>query len=146
MREKSISSSTVRICAGGKLTGYKGKMPGVLEEIILAFNEQKPLLLLGAFGGVVGDVCKLLLTSDVPDTLTENWQISHNEGYSDLQELSRSYGHDSDYKAVTASISSFSVTELASRCGFDETDYKRLMISPFVDECVYLIIKGLNGK
>ena len=84
MREQSISSSTARICAGGRLTGYKGKMPGILEEIVLTFNEKKPIFLLGAFGGVVGDVCKLLLTSDVPERLTENWQISHNAGYSEL--------------------------------------------------------------
>lgn len=146
MREKSISSSTARICAGGRLTGYKGKMPGVLEEIILALNEQKPIYLLGAFGGVVGEVGKLLMTDDVPKTLTEDWQISHNEGYSDLQELARSHGYDCDYEAITASIRSHSVSELASRCGLDENEYKRLMVSPFADECVYLILKGLKGK
>lgn len=146
MRVNSISASTARICAGGKFSGYKGKMPGVLEEIILAFNEQKPIFLLGAFGGVVGDVCKILLTSDVPETLTENWQISHNEGYSDLQDLARSHGHASDYEAITASIRSLRVSELASHCGLEEVEYKRLMESPFVDECVYLILKGLKGK
>jgi hypothetical protein len=146
MREKSISTSTARICAGGKLRGYKGKMPGVLEEIILALTEQKPIFLLGGFGGVVGDVCKLLLTSDVPETLTENWQISHNEGYSDLQELARSHGHDSNYDAITAFIGSHRVSELASRCGLEEVEYKRLLESSFVDECVHLILKGLKGK
>jgi len=145
MREKSISSSTARICAGGRLTGYKGKMPGVLEEILLALNEQKPIFLLGAFGGVVGDVCRLLLNADVPESITENWQITHNEGYSDLQELARSHGHGCDYEAITTSISSHSVSELASRCGLDENEYTRLMVSPFVDECVYLILKGLKG-
>jgi len=146
MRQKSISSSSVRICAGGKLSGYKGKMPGVLEEIILALNAQKPIFLLGAFGGVVGDVCKLILTNEVPNTLTGAWQISHNEGYSDLQELARSYGHDSDYELITESIQKLSISELSSRCGLDENEYKRLMKSPFVDECVYLILKGIKGK
>jgi hypothetical protein len=145
MREKSISSSTARICAGGRLTGYQGKMPGVLEEIVLALNEQKPIFLLGAFGGVVGDVCSLLQNAVVPESLTEHWQISHIEGYSDLQELARSHGHGCDYVAITAFISSHSVSELATRCGLDENEYKRLMISPFVDECVYLILKGLEG-
>lgn len=146
MREKSITSSTARICAGGRLAGYKGKMPGVLEEIVFALNAQKPIFLLGAFGGVVGVVCKLLLTADVPAPLTEKWQISHNGGYSDLQELARSYSHDCDYEAITTSIRSHSVSELASRCGLDENEYKRLMASPFADECVYLILKGLKGK
>ncbi|HFD32967.1 MAG TPA: TIR domain-containing protein [Gammaproteobacteria bacterium] len=146
MRENSISSSTARICAGGRLAGYKGKMPGVLEEIVLALNKQKPIYLLGAFGGVVGDVCKLLLSADVPESLAENWQITHNEGYSDLQELARSHGHGCDYETITVSLGSHSVSELASRCGLEENEYKRLMVSPFVGECVYLILKGLKGK
>jgi hypothetical protein len=145
MREKSVSSSTARICAGGRLTGYKGKMPGVLEEIVLALNEHKPIFLLGAFGGVVGDVCNLLQNAVVPESLTEHWQISHIEGYSDLQELARSHGHGCDYVAITASISSHSVSELATRCGLDENEYRHLMVTPFVDECVYLILKGLKG-
>lgn len=146
MRNESIASSTTRICAGGKLTGYKGKMPGVLEEIILAINEHKPMFLIGAFGGVVGDVCKLILSHDVPETLTENWQISNNAGYSDLQELASSSGHGSDYEAITQSIKQLNVSILARRCGLNEMEYKRLMVSPFVDECVYLILKGLKEK
>lgn len=146
MREKSISSSSARICAGGRLTGYKGKMPGILEEILLALDERKPIYLLGAFGGVVGEVSRLLSTSVVPEPLTEHWQITHNEGYSDLQELARSRGYGCAYGEITATISNHSVSELASRCGLDENDYKRLMVSPFVDECAYLILKGLKGK
>ena len=146
MREKSISSSTVRICAGGRLAGYKGKMPGVLEEIILAFNERKPVYLLGAFGGVVGDVCRLLLSTDVPESLTESWQITHNESYSDLQKLARSHQNECDYEVIATSISGHSISELASRCGLDENEYKRLMETPFVDECIYLVLKGLKER
>jgi len=145
MRKKSIFSSTARICVGGSLTGYKGKMPGVLEEILLAINEQKPIFLLGAFGGVVGEVCTLVLTHDVPETLTEGWQVSHNAGYSDLQKLARSNGHGTDYKVITESMKQLSISQLAKRCGLEVSEYKRLMMSPFIDECVYLILKGLKG-
>ena len=144
MRQNSISSSTVRICAGGKQLGYKGKMPGVLEEIIIAINAKKPLFLLGAFGGVVGDVCKLILNDEVPVALTEDWQLSHNACYSDLQELARTYRHESNYDLIIETIRSLNISELSSRCGLDENEYKQLMISPFIDECVYLILKGLN--
>ncbi len=146
MRQKSISSSTARICAGGMLSGFKGKMPGILEEIVLALKAQKPIFLLGAFGGVVGDVCKIILTDEVPDTLTGAWQLDHNEGYSDLQELAGSYGHDCDYELIINYIQKLSISDLSSHCGLDDDEYKRLMISPFVDECIYLVLKGLNRK
>lgn len=144
MRKQSIFSSTARICAGGKLSGYKGKMPGVLEEILLALEAKKPMYLLGAFGGVVSDVCNLILNDIIPEPLTEKWQMLHNEGYSDLQELARSRGHDSNYVEISEVLKNLSTLELASRCGLDENEYKRLMISPFIDECIYLILKGLK--
>lgn len=145
MREKSISNSTVRICAGGKLSGYKGKMPGVLEEVILALNAKKPIFLLGAFGGVIGDVCAVILDNEVPDSLTENWQISHNEGYFDLQKIARSKEHHCDYDSVVKTLKRFNVSELSARAGLTELEYKRLMLSPFIDECTYLILKGLSA-
>jgi hypothetical protein len=144
MRKKSISNSTARICAGGKLSGYKGKMPGVLEEVILALNAEKPVFLLGAFGGVIGDVCTVILDDIVPDSLTEDWQVLHNEGYSDLQKIARSKGHHCDYDTVVNTLKRLNVSELSARAGLTELEYKRLMLSPFIDECNYLILKGLS--
>ena len=145
MREKSISNSTVRICAGGKVSGYKGKMPGVLEEVILALNAEKPVFLLGAFGGVVGDICTVILDNEVPDSLTENWQIFHNEDYSDLQKIARSNGHYCDYDSVVNTLKRINLSKLSAQVGLTELEYKRLMLSPFIDECTYLILKGLSA-
>lgn len=146
MRKSSIFSSHVRICAGGKTSGYKGKMPGVLEEIVFAINAGKPLYLLGAFGGVVGDVCKVILGSETPDTFTESWQVSENEKYEEVQAIARSHGQDSDYRLIVDNIRSVSLIELSNQCGLNEAEYRRLMASPFIDECIHLIIKGLKHK
>ena len=40
-----------RVCLGGKTSGYEGKEPGIIEEARLALELDKPLLLLGGFGG-----------------------------------------------------------------------------------------------
>ena len=40
-----------RICLGGKTKGYEGVEPGVMEEARLALEYNKPLYLLGGFGG-----------------------------------------------------------------------------------------------
>ncbi len=144
MREKSIEPSTARICAGGKLSGYKGKMPGVLEEIVLALSSQKPTFLLGAFGGVVGSVSNVLLKKAVPEVLTEDWQISHNSGYAELQAIAKSHGKECDYSAVIDFLQKQSVSDIAALCGLSEDEYIRIMHSPFIDECLYLILKGLN--
>lgn len=145
MREKSIASSTIRICAGGKLSGYKGKMPGVLEEIVLSLNSQKPTFLLGAFGGVVGNVCCVLLNKTVPEALTEEWQTTHNAGYSDIQAIAKTHGNECDYSSVTDMLLRQHISDIASRCGLSEDDYIRVMRSPFVDECLHLILKGIKN-
>jgi hypothetical protein len=144
MREKSISTSTARVCAGGRQSGYKGKMPGVLEEIMLALDEAKPIFLLGGFGGIVGDVCSGILNDDVPDSLTEDWQISHNEGYAELQKIAHTHGRSSDYEAIARTIRQLKISEIAARAGLEELEYRKLMSSTFVDECVYLVLKGLR--
>ncbi len=144
MREQSIASSTARICAGGKLDGYKGKMPGVLEEILIALDQSKPVFLLGAFSGVVGEVCKTINEGTISGFLTEAWQIEHNCGYSDLQKLSRENGYHTDYNQIKEILEGVQISELARKTGLSEDEYMRLMKSPFVDECVHLILKGLG--
>ncbi len=145
MREQSIGSSTIRICAGGRLLGYKGKMPGILEEIVLSINFNKPLFLLGAFGGMVEKVCYILLNKDVPEELTEEWQVGHNLGYSDVQALAKVHKNECDYRTVAETIKNIKLSDLASRCGLSEEEYIMAMGSPFIDECLHLIMKGIKN-
>ncbi|MHB8111705.1 MAG: TIR domain-containing protein [Syntrophorhabdaceae bacterium] len=144
MRLNSIDSSDVRICAGGRLFDYSGKMPGVLEEILIAIEKKKPLFLLGAFGGVVGDICKVLRGEPYPASLTESWQLTHNVGYVDLQMIARAQGMHADYKLVKTTLLGIDLPKLYKSAGLDKRSYLRLMQSPFVDECVYLIKQGLK--
>lgn len=144
MREKSIETSHARICAGGKLAGYNGKMPGVLEEIIISIEQHKPIFLLGAFGGVVGDVCKSITNKAISTPITEHWQITNNVGYSELQERAKQENQNADYAKIKTIFEDISVEELARSSGLNSDDYYRLMESPFVDECVHLVLKGLK--
>lgn len=145
MREESISTSDVRICAGGKLSEYTGKMPGVLEEILIALKQDKPIFLLGAFGGVVGEVCKTLQKGKITVPLTEAWQADQNPEYKGVQEYAAKSKQDANYDHIKKVLEGISLEALAQRCGMNKKDYLRLMNSPFVDECVYLILTGLKA-
>ncbi len=146
MREQSIGSSTVRVCAGGRRFGYKGKMPGVLEEVLFALYAEKPVFLLGGVGGVVADVCEAILGNSVPDALSEEWQKSNNPNYADLQEIARSHGHAANYDDIVQFLKKVSLSELANSAGLEEEEYKRLMCTPFIDESIHLILKGLKER
>lgn len=144
MREHVVKNTSARICAGGRLTDYKGKMPGVLEEIVLAINSGKPIFLLGGFNGVVGDVCEVICNKIVPITLTEKWQTQNNSGYHERQKIAKSKNHHCDYDEVINILKNADINELAKNVGLSVEDYKQLMVSPFVDECVNLILNGLK--
>lgn len=144
MRLKSIDSSHARICVGGKLFGYNGKMPGVLEEILIAIDKNKPIYLLGAFGGVVGEVCKAIRSEVYPEPLTETWQIKHNAGYADLQAIARTHEHFADYEHAKTVLRGMDIANLSANAGLDEESYLRLMETPFIDEGIHLIMHGLK--
>lgn len=145
MRMNSIDSSNARICAGGKLFGYNGNMPGVLEEILIAIEKKKPIFFLGAFGGVVAEVCKVLRGEPYPAPLTEAWQLTHNAGYVDLQAIARAQGLHADYERVKTILAGVDISSLSKNAGLSEETYLRLMGSPFVDECIHLITYGLKN-
>ncbi|WP_434509811.1 TIR domain-containing protein [Desulfitobacterium sp. AusDCA] len=142
MRKKMIEDCDIRICAGGRHYGYKGKMPGVLEEIIIAIEMERPLFLLGGFGGVTTSVCKLIQTKEVPVELTLDWQIQNNPEYKELLDFCSS--RDTQYSVNYDSIVEF-IKNADLNNGLSLEDNYRLFSTPFIDEALNLIFKGLRA-
>ena len=60
MRKTMISNTDVRILVGGRLSDYKGKMPGIIEEAKITLQQNKPLYLIGALGGACKEIINTL--------------------------------------------------------------------------------------
>jgi hypothetical protein len=148
MRKEMIHKCTMRICAGGTHCGYKGIMPGVLEEIIIAIEMKKPLYLLGGFGGVTSTICQLLKSSNIQTKITREWQILNNAGYNDLLNFAtnRDVKFSADYDEVTKTIAEYGLEQLSKNNGLTKSENFKLFETPFIDEALYLIIKGLKIK
>jgi hypothetical protein len=54
MRRHLAGSTGARVLIGGKLQGFQGVMPGVMEEATLAVAAGQPVYLAGGFGGATG--------------------------------------------------------------------------------------------
>ncbi len=81
MREAVTGSTRARIIIGGtfgptekaqpdgtrKPSWYASRIPGVLEEVMIALEARQPLFLIGAFGGVAGLVADILEGRDRPE-------------------------------------------------------------------------------
>jgi hypothetical protein len=51
MRRYITRHTDARVLLGGKLRGYQGTMPGVIEEAMMSTSEARPLYVAGGFGG-----------------------------------------------------------------------------------------------
>ena len=145
MRESSISKSDIRILAGGKSKGYKGKMPGVLEEFLISIEHNKPIYLVGGLGGITRDICMAITGQNhIPEVLTLDWQLANNQGYNELVEYLSTKGYEMHYPDIVHKIQNIDINQLASSAGLSLVDYKKLMETPFIDEIIHLILKGMK--
>jgi hypothetical protein len=80
-RSLLTSRADARVIVGGKMgilgdpaDAYAGAMPGIVEEAILALESDKPLVVLGAFGGAARDVAIALGLLDAADRVPRSAQ------------------------------------------------------------------------
>ena len=84
LRRQMTEETDARVLIGGQRTGYQGRIPGVVEETILAIQAGKPMYIAGGFGGAAGDIASLLGLDP------EGWLgIPPEPGRADLEELRR---------------------------------------------------------
>jgi hypothetical protein len=142
MRREMIKSCNVRICVGGKHTGYKGRMPGVLEEIIIAIEMNLPLFLLGGFGGVTASVCKIIENQMLPIEISQDWQIENNAGYKDLLDFctTRDGQYTVNYDSIIEIIKNANLNN-----GLSIEENNKLFNTPFIDEALHLVFKGIKS-
>lgn len=60
MRERVTNKAAARLCIGGKIERYQGRLAGLIEEPLLQLRARKPLFLVGALGGATQLVVDLL--------------------------------------------------------------------------------------
>ena len=146
-KEETKTGCDVRICAGGKLFGYTGMISGVLEEILIAEKQNLPLYLVGGFGGITAKVCEAIKTGKLPEELTLDWQITNNKELQETREFTKI--RDKQYFDEISKFYDSTLLETLNNLklnnGLSKEDNERLFTSQYVDEIVFLILKGLNS-
>ena len=83
MRRSVTTDIEALVCIGGKAVGYRGRMPGVFEEVMVALSQQVPVYLLGGLGGATWFIAEQI--RDEPrDELTLRGQLVGQLQQSDL--------------------------------------------------------------
>jgi hypothetical protein len=86
MRAELADLCHIRVCLGGKLTGFSGKMPGIVEEALGALRKGRPVFTSGIFGGASAmlaramdpatDISGKSLTDDLRAALLERHKLA----------------------------------------------------------------------
>lgn len=141
MRNDLFSTIDIVIFAGGKTSGYKGLYPGVLEEFLIASKLNKPIYIIGSYGGVTKEIINLIEGKN-SDILTEEYQFRENgkiyedfynnnvlEKYSDIQSIIKSENYN-----------------LLKSNGLTKEENDILFYSENSEEIIYYILKGISNS
>lgn len=143
MREQMEDNINARILLGGRISGFKGKYPGIIEEFIISKKHNHPIFLLGGFGGASKVIADII---EGEDGSYLKKQTQKDSSYEDLIKYynSQNSSNPIDYDEIIALIKKDGIWGLNN--GLDEDENKILFHSTNVLEIVALVLKGLNSK
>ncbi|MES2139925.1 MAG: hypothetical protein V4511_09445 [Bacteroidota bacterium] len=146
MREEMENTCDARIFIGGAIRKFKGKCPGILEELLISLEHKHPVYLVGAFGGITRDAIEVL-KGNQPVSFTNEFYFG-NADYKNMVEIyNRKHSDNSiDYKKYLSTLQSVGLKGIAELNGLTEEENLRLTITPHISEVIYLILKGLTNR
>mgnify|MGYP001276815627 CR=1 FL=1 len=144
MRHEMQSITDARIFTGGSMSNFKGKYPGLLEECIIALENNTPVYLAGIFGGITLRIIESI-KGGAPEELTIEWQASQNENYKEFVNHYNSKKTEGiiDYKFSTEFLNNYTLDRLSKNNGLTIEENERLFNTVHTSEIIFLIMKGL---
>lgn len=116
MRHVMTKTCDARIILGGKVSEFKGRMPGIAEEALCSIDAGQPLYVLGGFGGCARGIAEEL-------GLVAPLQVQETP-----------WGDRAKFEGLTVN---------ALNNGLNEAENLTLARTVHVDEAVALILRGL---
>lgn len=139
MRQEMESHIDARIILGGRITGFKGYMPGLYEEAIYAVKANHPLFLLGGFGGASARLIQLIKGETSSEKLFA--ECCSNHSYQDFVSYLDKEKEEMNFKALDVFSNNMDVL----KNGLTKEDNERLFVTTNVNEIIALVLKGLHS-
>lgn len=146
MRERITALSQARLVIGGKLAGFAGLVPGVVEEAWLSLERKHPLYVAGGFGGAARAVSDRL-QGIARVEFADDWARSHLPDYGAAQALYAQQGGDFISMAqMGLDIAVYGLMGLppALNNGLDEAENRELMHCADPQRIAGLVLTGLG--
>ena len=129
MRRYLAAVTDARVLIGGKLSGFAGAMPGIVEEAIVAVEARHPLYVSAGFGGAAALVAQRLHLDDL------KWAPDDFPARPDDERIERGL------QLLDAAAASSGWTAMS--CGLDEQGVRQLAATHRASEIASLVVRGL---
>lgn len=158
MRKKMFEQNDAQIFIAGKIKGYKGLISGILEEAYWALHYQRPIYIVGAFGGISSELIHLLTgkgSTNIREDALNNYQNEHwQDKYTAYQNYAQELWQE-DSIAIEQRIQYEHLQEFFANYwkehqhnlnnGLSPQENQTLFTSNNLLEITRLILKGLNN-
>ena len=143
MRNIMAQNSHARIVVGGKQSKFLGYMPGIVEEAYYSLKANKPVYIIGGFGGAANSLSKVIC-GEMPKELTNEFQYNDEI----LQNFKKKYQEKAsvpmDYDKLIHFFKQFNLEVFSELNGLSKDENLVLFESQNIHEIVFLIMKGLK--
>jgi len=151
MRAEITKRTHARVVLGGKPHSFRGIMPGIVEEALLAVRNRQPLFVFGGFGGAAGLVAHALV-GELPERLTLDFQRRASPEYEGLMSVYERERADHselnlpavDYPALVQELAIYGPAGLAQTNGLTKAENHELFTTGSIDSALFLLMKGLS--
>lgn len=138
MRHEMESHIDARIILGGRVTGFKGYMPGLYEEATNAAKANHPIFLLGGFGGASARLIQLVKGETSSEKLFA--ECCSNHSYQDFVSYLDKEKEEMNFKALDVFSNNMDVL----KNGLSKEENEQLFVTTNVTEIIALVLKGLH--
>lgn len=146
MRERVTASTVARLCVGGRIEGYKGRLPGLVEEPLLSLRARKPLFLVGALGGCTELVIDLLEQRPRIE-MTEAQAAANVQWHNEIRQLYERYGGEpANRDEVAEELMTYGRNGPAAALfnGLDDEENRELFATSDPHRIATLVLTGLE--
>jgi hypothetical protein len=146
LRQRLNDVCHARLCVGGRRSGSQGRYPGIIEEALLAVQQNKPLYLASILGGASEQIVDAVEGKNMPGDFCEPTQIERLYQQPPVNETNVATRDDRtiDRVAVWREFAEAGKQRIAATNGLTIEENDELLRTPVIERAIELLLTGLS--
>lgn len=148
LRHRLNDTCHVRLCLGGRSSGFVGRYPGVIEEAMLAVVGGKPLYLASVLGGATEQIVDAIEGKEIADDFCNPAPLLELYQHPPVAESDEATRNDRliDRAIVWKSFADVGREKLAAANGLTVKENDELHHTPVIDRIIELVLNGVSRR